>query len=145
MDVLNFIDRADSYFKKKEGKQVLLKLLKIEVKFNLNLIRCLKFEGMKQKEKELSIVSSQLKFEILQLFLVELNSDKSLLRNVIDSYVDREDDEAEELVSNIVQKIMMLKAICEMDLEGENNYVDFRVRLRMENLQQKITQLSEVL
>jgi hypothetical protein len=146
IDVLKITNELDKLISDKQEIEVLKRLLLIEVKHNLNLIFCLKLEELNQKSEEILIIVEHLEIDVLMLFLSDNIKKKSLLSKLLQEYKKTKDDESNDLILNIILKVKILKSIKKLPYNNSKiGFKDFRLKKRLENLQDNLHKLRIIL
>ena len=144
-NILSFFKELSSGLEKEEKIELLNKKLLVECTYNLSLINCLKLEDIPQKSREALKIATLMETSFLEIHQLEKIKNTTLLNKLADSNTDDLELENDDLIHNILLKIKLLKAINELPFEEKEDYKNFRIKVRMEFLQKKLTQLSELL
>jgi hypothetical protein len=143
-EILNTTKEFNKFLSNKENLIVMLRLLKIEINHNLNLINCLK-KDLKQQDEEFNEIINLLESSILQIYLTNQHRNDSLLSKIIDPKPDLIDLEKDDLNVNIILKIKILKSINTLPYKNKNGYKKFRLKQRIELLRAKMIALVKIL
>ena len=142
--ILSLSNELDKFLSNKDNVIVFYKLLKTECLHNQNLINCLKSD-VGQKDTAIIEIINLLEIENLEIYLSGQFKKTSFLAKILDRNIDRQDTNNDDLVANIFLKIKVLKAISTIKTEEKSGFKNFRLKQRLQNLRDKLEELTREL
>lgn len=140
-DVFSLINQGQSVFLNSEKRKALDRLLLLEINHNLNIINLLP-EDLEQVSLEYYSIFNLLETDYLIGYVAEPQGE--FFKNIVDSQSQKNDQEKNDLISNIILKIKILRSIALLK-SSDFGSKKFRLKLRIKNLKGKLEQLGKQL
>lgn len=140
-DVFSLINQGQSMFLNSEKRKTLNRLLLVEVNHNINIINLLP-EELEQFSLEYYSIFNLLETDYLIAYMAEPHGE--FFKNILDSQSQKNDFEKDDLISNIILKIKILRSISLLK-SSDISSKKFRLKLRIKNLKGKLEQLGKQL
>jgi hypothetical protein len=141
IDILSTTTAVNNLIKSSSYKKMLYRHLLLECTHNLNVLRLMK-PGAGQYNKSYLSLCKNLETDKIEMFISNKHLSDSIFTKIKDA-VNKNDEEvlSNDILENMLLKIKALKVISELDRNPDMK--KFRLKMRVQNLEQKLLKLKK--